>query len=348
MKTVAAVLAVLALVLAPVAARAETVYDLATDGVTMSVSGYACPGGTCTPCVGGSPIYGPVISFGETGFNGRDAWGTVSGSFSARAVIDGVSLAGGLLPAGSYFRSYLAFRHSFCRGFAGNDDCPGYRCGVSYQVGSVSGAVGRTNGVSIPIDVPAEEAANGTFQFSFCNHHLTWGAGCNVPGSIDLRWRVVTPAPVRAMAAGAGDAAPLAFPGTGVTVDKASGPAGVVTATRVTGAPPVPPALLPLSPGHADYWEIRTDMPQGGFAAQLQIAYDPARLVGGVDEQQLRIWRFDLAGQEWEMLPTVLDATAHTATTTGLDRFSLFCLGDMHKAVPARGRSWGSLKTIYR
>lgn len=332
----------------PALGSAETVYDLSTDGVSVSASQYACPSGLCTPCVGGSPTHGPVVSFGQTGFNGQNAWGTVNGTFSASARLDGVLVPGNLLPAGSFFRSYLFLRHSFCLGFSGNDNCPGFQCGVSYQVGSQVATLGRSSNVQIPIDVPAHEAVNGTFAFSFCNHHIIWGAGCGIVDSQNFRWRVHTPAPVRAIAVAAGDAAPFSFTGTGISIDKSSGPAGVISGTRVTGAPPVPPPPPTVTPGYPDYWELRTDMPQGGFGVQLQLAYDPAQVSLDTPEQDLRIWRYDMITDQWTMLPTVIDLVAHTATVTGLDRFSIFCLGDQTKVVPAKAASWGTVKTIYR
>ncbi len=340
--------ATLWLVLASTTAQAQTIYDLATDGSAFSSSAFACPTGSCTPCTRSSTTHGPVVAFGQTGFNGQNAWGTVTGTFNARARLDGVLVPGDLLPVGSLFRSYVFLRHNFCLGFSGNDHCPGYLCGVSYQIGSLSGSLGRSGNVLIPIDLPAEEAVNGTFRFDFCNHHIVWGAGCDIVGSIDYRWRVVTPAPVRAAAAAAGDIGPLAFPGTGLTIDKSSGPAGSITATRVTGLPPTTPLPAPNAAAYPDYWEARTDLPPGGFAVDLILEYDAGRLEPGVVEQDIRIWRYDRGSGVWDELPTTIDAVAHTATARGLDRFSIFCLATDPKVVPARASSWGTLKTTYR
>lgn len=326
--------------------RAEVVYDQITTGsITVTSPPFACNVGPCTPCVRTSPVNGPVIAFGQTGFNGAEAWGTVTGTFTASVLLDGVSVPASLLPSGSRFRSQVTLRHSFCRGFSGNDPCPGYACGVTYQIGSVSRSVVRT-GATFPVEFPASEAVGGSFRFDFCNHDIVWGAGCDRAGSIGNRWFLVTPNPVRAAALPAGDATPVSFANLGLTVDKSSGSGGTLTATRVQGQLPV--GALALFPDYPSYWELTSNLAPNSFEAEIQLRYDPAAIRPGVVEQSLKVWRVDLATGQCTGMTTTIDPVTHTAIATGVTGFATFYLSATSPPTATRKQSWGGVKTLYR
>ena len=343
MKHVAPTVVLLSLAFATTPARAETIYDGLIVGEIFSSSSYTSGNTSRPPCVGSSLTGGPVIAFGTTGFNSPPSCGTILGTFTARAVLDGVAVPSGLLPVGSFYRSRMGVRHFFCPGATG--PCSEAGCSLVYTINGRTTFAPRATD-TYTIDIPAAEATSGLFQFDFANHEVTWGAGCGVVGSIVNRWFLHTPAPVRAAVLSDGDSPPATFAGAALTVDKSSGPGGIITGTRVASFPPA--LVLPQTPDYPGYWEIHTDIAPGALTADIRVQFDPALITPGVQEQDLRLWRVDPVTNHCVLVPTTIDTATHTATGTGLDRFAVFILSQNPAPTATRRQSWGEVKQQYR
>lgn len=309
--------------------QAEDILEPVLGTIAFSDPTYECvtcggkQEGTAGPCAESL-----VISLrGCPGPVGVENQGEIAGVISALGVIvDGVRLHVGTLPTGSFYEHGLshlapAFECLGCHPLP-RACSPSYPCETDWIIGGLSGVFHDTE--LRVFNTPAPETVTGlNFHFRFCNGNFTWGAGCNVVGSSGLRWRLHVPAPLRATSIPSGDAAAHSFPGTDVSVDFSSSPGGTVTATNVLGAPPYPPPGLPLLPR---YWELRTDMADNSFSAEITISYDPAEIPSGVAESTLSIWAYDVQNANWIRVPTTIDESANSATSTNLGRLSIFIL----------------------
>lgn len=118
-----------------------------------------------------------------------------------------------------------------------------------------------------------------------------------------------------------GDAPPVAFEKTDVTIDFLSGSGGEVSAYRIDESPGT--AHFPHLPR---YWDVDTDMENETFTAQMTFEYDDAEiLAAGLSEENLTIAFFD---STWHSLPTIVDSEFNKATIT-TNRFGLFAISDI-------------------
>jgi pimeloyl-ACP methyl ester carboxylesterase len=106
-----------------------------------------------------------------------------------------------------------------------------------------------------------------------------------------------------------GDAPPVAFEETGVTIDFLSGAGGTVSAHRIDKSPGT--ATFPHLPR---YWDIDAKMENDTFTAEMTFEYDDAEiLAAGLREEKLTVAFFD---STWRPLQTRVDTEFNKATVT--------------------------------
>jgi hypothetical protein len=267
--------------------------------------------------------------FGSRGNGCDNSWGTLTGTVHLVATVDGVDIYdGALLPTAAHFVSGMTVWRGWRPwdgGFGG--DCPGYGTNFEYTIAEVSGMFSATTGYVH--DIPAPRARNGIdFTLRFCNYECSWATSCGVVGSVGDRFKLYIPAQLEIEGVAAGDVAPIAIGASGVTVDFAQSPGGWVSATHVTTEPPyLVPAYMPHIPG---YWEVNTTLPNGSFAANVSITYDPALLPPTVSESGLNILAYDSSAHVWLPLrQTSVDEAANRITATAETHFAMYIVGDV-------------------
>lgn len=250
--------------------------------------------------------------------------------------IDGVRLDPPLWPCASVLRSGIRW---FDRPFAQN--CPDTTKGLIYEIGDMPQVEVTGDGDAF-FDIDAADADGIPFRFSICSEFVHWGAGCEISGSSQYGFRLITPGVPRAFEAAAGDAVPVAFASHEVAFDPASGPGGKVSVARVNADPPGTPAVEHLN----GYWDVHTDMPAGSFSIDIEFAINPASLPEGVDVAGIVVAGYAPSTGMWEPLMTTVDEPSLTATITA-DRMTKFVLLES-APVPVDQHTWGGVKARYR
>ena len=326
---------VLALAAGPRSTVAEVVHQPVYGDIVITSPDFECPVGPCRFCINDVDDPGDhrlMLAFGVTQ-PGQAAWGPVDGTVAPFVVIDGVTVAPSLLPEGSYFLSGLQWRD-----FPFPPNCNGSPPFLTYRIGAVPESTVAGDGV-VPIVIPAEGADVIPFEFDFCSQFTFWGAGCDVGGSSPNSWKLHLPAPVQPYSVPAGDAPPFEDLDAGAAIDFADSPGGTLTLTRVEeGA-----ARGNTPPGPAGHWELRTDMPDGTYVADVSFAFKASELPEGIEPGSLLVARLDPEG--WEYLTSTVDVVGGIVTTT-TDAFGIFVL-TWDTPLPIEAESWGTIKARY-
>jgi pimeloyl-ACP methyl ester carboxylesterase len=116
-----------------------------------------------------------------------------------------------------------------------------------------------------------------------------------------------------------GDAAPVIFGNTRVTIDFSSGPGGEVSVYRFDDYPQgMNYTTLP------HYWGVESDMSEGSFTAKIVFDYDESEVLdAGINEEDLTVAYVDSL---WHSMNTTVDKVSNTVSIT-TDHFTLFSIG---------------------
>jgi hypothetical protein len=339
MRTLFATALMAALTLTPCLAGAQIEHGPVYGDIQLSVAQIECPVANCMLCVNDVDDPGDhrlMLAFGAT-TAAQGAWGTVIGTVAPFVEIDGVTLTPDLLPAAAYFSSVFYWRDFPFPPVCANGSPPQ----VIYQIADRPQQIVSGDGTET-IVIPVRDALVVPFEVSFCSQFVSWGAGCDVAGSSERKWRLFLPAPVQAFTIVPGDAPPVEIPDMGIMIDVADGPGGTLSASRIEGAAPfgTPP------PGPDGYWDLSTDAPAGSFEAEVAVAFDPATLPDGVSADDLRLVRWSADDGIWQGLATSIDAPSGTATASVVSFGPLALTWESPLAVEAA--SWGKVKAVYR
>lgn len=326
------------MLLIPGAAIAQSVHQPVKGFVEVLEQEITCAHpNACFFCINDEATTGDnrlVVAIGSV-LAGVEVSGLVEGVVHPFVEVDGVTLTPPLLPAGAFFRAGVRWSDL---PFA--PACDGTPPGVTYEIGGMPEMTESGDGETT-IDIPVEVADGIPFRFTTCSQLIYWGAGCNLSGSSPRSWKLHLPGTLDAFALEAGDAPPIAPAGSDVVVDVIDGPGGLLSVARMAGPSPVGPEVM----GPDVHWDLRTDMPTGGFTASLVFTFDPSALPLDVDATDLRVSVLDEALGVWEQLPTEIDEGAGTATAEA-ERLGVVVLA-VPASVPIHETSWGSLKARF-
>jgi hypothetical protein len=330
---------VFALIAAVLPVRAEVRIVPVMGDIELSAGEVSCPSlpSGCTLCINDEDTTGDnrlIIAIGET-YPFTVTTGYAAGVVRPFVIIDGVRLTPDLFPCGAYLRCGVSWSDYFTP-YA----CDGTPPGVTYQIGSMP-EVTVTGDGSTHFDIPATDASEVPFEISLCSQFFYWGAGCNINGSSDKGWELYVPAAMNALSIPPGDAAPMPVPGSDFAIDFSSSAGGALSVSHVPADPPVAPSIEHLN----GYWDVHSDLAPGSFNAEVSFGFDTASMPPEVSPENIAVAIYNAYTDAWNFLPTTVDVTGQTASTT-TDRFSKFALvGEM--AVPTRETSWGAIKALF-
>jgi len=154
------------------------------------------------------------------------------------------------------------------------------------------------------------------------------------PGKAHILRQALAPKAVRTRFVPSGDANPVTFESTGLTLDFASGSAGPVTVTLVRNAPPNPPSRLTAKA----WWAITTT--KAAFNATATFHYAD-RAVAGLNEDTLWLVGRSGTGASWAPVANqTVDAASNVVTVTGITGFSEYTLVTGRRVQNLRTGTW--------
>jgi hypothetical protein len=337
MSRIIPILLVLVAIVPPVGAQVRVVPVM--GDIELSAGEVSCPSlpSGCTLCINDEDTTGDnrlIIALGET-YPFITTEGYAAGVVRPFVVVDGVRLTPDLLPCDAYFRSGVSWSDDFTP-----NACGATPPGVTYQIGTMPEATVTGDG-SAYFTIPATEANEVSFEVSLCSQFFYWGGGCNIGGSSDESWELYVPAAMNALEIPAGDAVPLATPGSDFAVDFSSSPGGVLCVSHVSADPPVAPPIMHLN----GYWDVHSDLAPGAFTADVSFGFDANALPPEVEPGAITVAVYDTDSGVWDLLATTVDVDGQTATATTVRLSKFVLIGGM--ALPAEATSWGAVKARY-
>jgi hypothetical protein len=308
--------------------------------VEFSAAEITCPTheGACFLCVNDVDDPGDhrlMIAVGQS-IPAEPVWAFLEGVVRPFVEIDGHRVDPVLLPSEAFFRSGFKWLDRIAP-----PHCEGTAPHVTYAFGDVPPTTVSGDG-EILVDLPASTGSEIPFHISLCSHFAYWGAGCGVGGSSPRRWRLHLPAPLDAAVIPAGDAPPVSFVESELTLDFLTGPGGTITATHAPGMAPAGPGYI----GVEGYWETRGTMAPETFEAELVLSADLAGGSGDGDPEDLVIAVLNETTGQWQALDTTIDIPGGTASAS-TDRLGLVVLASGF-TVPVADASWSKIKAVFR
>jgi hypothetical protein len=266
-----------------------------------------------------------VMAFGSRGNICDNSWGELIGTVNPIVTIDGVLINDvSLLPGEGYFYCGMNVLKQWCPTDNGYPDCPGFSCDSLFY--NFDGQEGDISVGARYFSFPVPTASDGVdFNIQFCNREVVWGAGCNIGGSIVYRWRLFVPGPIDAWSVPAHHNGPHDFPDTDASITIHDNPAGIITVTK---APGVAPEWSECDDVLSVYWDIRSNIPDESFWAQIAVSYDPSDVPADTREDHLTAWIYVESSENWRSFPTTVDTIAHVATVTDVTVLGPLVLAD--------------------